>query len=397
MLNNKHMFFGVLMIFPMLGTSFYIHSMSLAVFSMVGYFFAFLYLLVCRSRINESFFLLSCFLVLSMFSALISAILIMADGFQFRANTFFGIAFGILYFLAIKELFFKLKSSQLNWLLCSALTFVLVFFYIQFFAYFLFGYDVDFMAPITGETQRLDGYVQETNIGMFKRVAGLFAEPAVHGYVVNVILMALCLRRALPLFLFILGIASIWLSFSASGILLSLIPIGLYFMSISAPAKVLAASVFTVFILFFSADLYMVFHQQMERISNITNDASGADRLRFLGYFSSNVDHLFFGFGVFTDIREVVPPSNFFVSVIYAFGLPSALVFLFVIVRYVGRYIGGFRLLLFLLYGVILNFPISSPFFWLNFSIVFMGVMFTGRNSIQKPNNLQKLSVKGTI
>lgn len=397
MSNFKHVIFGALMIFPMLGTSFYIHSFSLAPFSVFGYFFACLYLLFCNSKINDALFLVGGVVCLSLLSALVSAIFIFLDGFEFRVNTFFGVVLGVLYFLALKELFYKLQPTQLNRLLLGAIVIVLAFFYIQFFSYFLFGYDVDFMMPVTGEAQRLDGYVQETSFGLFKRVAGLFAEPAVHGYVVNVILIALCLRRSLPMPIFVLGIASVWLSFSASGILLSLMPIALYLVFASRFVKVVVATVAFLVILLFSEDFYMVFNQQIERISHIADDASGADRLRFLDYFLANLDHLFFGFGIFTDIREVVPPSNFFVSVVYALGLPSALLFVAILVGFVRRYVKGLRFWIFILYGVLLNFPISSPFFWLNFSIMFMGVMIFDRSSCQGLGAKQKSSIKGAI
>lgn len=367
---DRSFIYSILLFLPFVGTSYYFSSLGLAPFSIIGYAFA-LFLLVKYNGYNKSIFLsIYLFIYLSVVFLPVSLYWIIFEGLTFRLNTFLGIFLGVILFISSELLAKKLNSvvfqSCLNVLLCV----VLFFFYFQFFAMFLFDVHIDFIVSVTGEEQRLTGHSRSIEgIGVFTRTSGIFAEPALHAYMVIVLLICMININCLKLPAFIFSIVSVWLSFSASGILLSVIPIVMYILRSEISVKF---AFFTIVVFFFASYFelfYLVFEEQFLRLVNIFDDDSGSHRLEFVSFFLENKLVFFGGFGVFVNIMDVVPPSTFIVSVIYCFGFPLTLFFLVVIFAKALENYGFFGAIIFIIICILVAYPISSPFFWFAMSL----------------------------
>lgn len=105
------------------------------------------------------------------------------------------------------------------------LKFHISFFYLQFFLYYFAGITVDFLAPITGEEQRMfGGSFSFPLIDRFMRAAGLFSEPGTYATFVApfVALFERCYgKKPGDSRLFWLALCSLFLSLSIFGIIFS--------------------------------------------------------------------------------------------------------------------------------------------------------------------------------
>lgn len=119
----------------------------------------------------------------------------------------------------------SLNLFNLKTLLKTFLTINIFCFYLQLFVYYIFGYHIDFIEPITGETQRVLGGTFQLFFGSFIRPSGLFSEPGTYALFVAP-MVCLYTRYAVnnnyENRLWYLCIFSLFLSFSLYGIVFAI-------------------------------------------------------------------------------------------------------------------------------------------------------------------------------
>lgn len=369
-----------------LGSSFVFGVYSLPLFSLIGYVLAFFYYLVSRAeKFYKEWQLLSLYFIISAVSIISTLSYSEYDSINITVNTFLGMLLGLCFCIIFKH-FIILYSEFQRKLVCAlkiTLVVSLIFLYIQFFGYFIFGHNIDYMKPVTGEPQRLFGYVQHIYGYKFQRVSGFFAEPAVYAFITNVLMISIIRHKAMPMWLFILSVCSVFLTFSASGIMLAIIPVTIYFFSISKQKKCCIILLLLMIIGIYHSELYNLFGQQFDRMVNFQTDPSAASRLDFIKFFDSHLDVFLFGYGVFADLKALVPPAAFLTSMIYNFGVFLSVIILIPMLYSAYKQMFFFDFVLFCFFALILNYPNASPFFWFIYSVLYVSL---SKNSIVKEN-----------
>jgi hypothetical protein len=108
------------------------------------------------------------------------------------------------------------------------LTFHIIFFYIQFFSFYLFKIHIDFLFPITGEEQRVfGGSFELPYFNSFMRACGLFNEPGTYVTFIAPFLVLFGRWRNIfnkkEQYIYALSLASLFLSFSVFGIVFGIL------------------------------------------------------------------------------------------------------------------------------------------------------------------------------
>jgi hypothetical protein len=365
---------SAILILPFVGSSIYIPSTGVPPFPLLAYSFAIFYLAKHGVRKDRLTLICGLLIVFALSSSLQSIYWIAVDSINIRLNSFLGVVFGVTLFLAGSNFFNKTRARYLDLTLGFFLLLILGFFYIQFLSQFLLASKIDFMKPISGDAQRHAGHlVAVEGLGTFSRISGIFAEPAVHAYMTIMVLTAMLFRKSASNLLFFLSLCSVWLSLSASGIALSLIPIWIKLVTIKRKDVALILSVITLVFVCFGV-LSTIFEPQINRILNWQGDASSLDRLRFIGFLNENPSVLLFGFGFFADIRLLIPPAGFIASLVFHLGLPLAFVFLILMAYLPFKAQSKWRFFIFILLALFFGYPVSSPFFWISYTILYVSM-----------------------
>jgi hypothetical protein len=148
-----------------------------------------------------------------------------------------------LVLLSGTALFFAIKSEILASILAKVILIHIIFFYIQFFCFYVLGIRIDFLEPITGEAQRT--YFDDIELPILStifRACGLYNEPGTYANHLAFLtaifsyLKSATIRHSLT---FYSAIISLVLSFSAFGIVFSAI-----ILLASKASKLLALSIF---------------------------------------------------------------------------------------------------------------------------------------------------------
>lgn len=374
MKRSYSVFYSFGLILPFVGSSIYLPSIGVALFPLLGYFLLVLYLVSYGLTYDKAICAYGLLFFIAALSLIQSTYWVATKSIDIRINAFAGVALGGTFFLCVRNLFQRTKAYHLDLSLKLFLLLILLFFYVQFLGQFLLDFKVDFLKPFTGEGQRLASHgVTVERLGAFARTSGIFAEPAVHAYMTNIVLTALIYRKSVSNLLFFLALCSIWLSLSASGMALSLIPI---FIKLGKGVKREAVGFLIVALmaLVYLETLSDIFGAQISRVLNWQSDASAIDRLRFIDFFNDNPVVFFFGYGFFTDIRLLSPPAGFWVSLIVHLGLPMALVSLLLIAYVPFKELRKRTFCIFALLALFFGYPVSSPFFWISYTLLYVSM-----------------------
>ena len=274
--------------------SYYFPSIGLAIFPPLG----FILLLLLNNKLDEKYVIpLLLILVIFFISLLIGFI---NNSFYLHIPTLLGTLLGpFLLFLFIKvnpdnykKLFFALQKVLVTHL---------VFFYLQLIAFYLLGYQIDYLFIITGENSRNTAFGV---ISEFFRPSGLLNEPATYSLFIFAFSLFYFLIKKQVDCLLVLAILSLLLTFSASGILLFLISVAFIF---------LKQAINNVLILIVPISLSLIILRQIDFSENIFYkyfqsrfegglDADGSTSQRYTGaidvFFNSKLYNKIFGFGI---------------------------------------------------------------------------------------------------
>ncbi|HII4378959.1 TPA: hypothetical protein ACY4P7_000939 [Vibrio parahaemolyticus] len=368
---NRFGFLPVFIFFIYFGItlrSLYFQSISLAPFPVVSMLLSyafFLKALTDRKSINKD---IVSFLSILMIFLSLSLLITLADkDNKLNINSILGINLNILFFLAIylnRDVFLKYISS-LNLVLFVHFSF----FFIQLISFHFLGEKIDFLQPITGETQRVNGFssLEANGFSMF-RPSGLFNEPGNYAVHVLTIMWLLKVNDKINHVFEKLLLLSIILSFSLSGMLgvFAYLLITYNYLKISI-RKLIISSVIFLGLLFYFYDL--IFLYITERVGNIGADNSANVRLSaFDAIFDFSEFNQLFGLGFANDKIDIHLPTIPYFLVTFGF---VGFVFACVIFSYV-LYKSNVnrKTYLFFLAISFQFYTIMHPLFWLFLTLI---------------------------
>lgn len=371
---------GYLLLLPFLGASFYFDPPGVAFFPLISSLVSVFYVLRCRglkyldeyhSNFIKSFWLL---LALCIFSLLVSLINIATMGLSFRLNSFIGLILGFFTFWAI-NIWSRRSPHDFDRPVKILIFLAIGFFWFQFLFFYFSGVEIDFMVNVTGEEQRLIGHQRFIpGLGNLRRSSGIFAEPALYSYVIISLVTLLVYRRACSLGSLVFCLISAILSFSASGLVFSLFPMMLAIFKSRSFSKWIIILV-VCFIIFWFYDFFVIiFQNEINRVSGFDQDSSGIQRLEFIDAIMNDPFFFAFGYGLFSDTRQILPPSGFVASVIFSVGFFGFFWILIVFYFLLRRSLDAMGFLIVALLGLLFNYSFTSVFFWFIFSILAAGV-----------------------
>lgn len=165
------------------------------IFGVAMLFIDAIFIALSRQKLNvqpakAAFAIVSLFMLYVISSSIIGAYY---NGFTILWQRSAFVVFAVLILYAV-NVYQSVGLKIMEWPLTIVLIVHLVFFYIQLMLVGFFSMEVDFIAPITGESQRIFG--GSYDIGLFSqffRPAGLFAEPGTYA---NMIFIIFLLREA---------------------------------------------------------------------------------------------------------------------------------------------------------------------------------------------------------
>lgn len=242
----------------------------------------------------------------------------------------------------------------------------ITFFYLQLTSYYLTGYAIDFLAPVTGEEQRMfGGSFTFPFIDTFIRPAGLFNEPGT--YVTYVAPFVALFSRYYDKtksnkYTFWLALASIFLSFSTFGFVFGAV-ILLFFKNISLFMRIY---IFIIVIAIAGPYFYdrFIFRPSIELDTGIEIRKIYINQsLRFL---LSNPINLIFGAGLLTtdpraELGMAINDSSLILYFLHFVGLPITIIFGSVLIYVAMRLDRASRISMFIV--LLSKHSIFAPFF----------------------------------
>ncbi|MEH0787247.1 hypothetical protein [Vibrio alginolyticus] len=282
-------------------------------------------------------------------------------------NSIIGINLNIILFLTIylKRDFFISNIKIIN----IVLFIHLLFFIIQLVSFHFFGEKLDFLEPITGESQRINGFssIESSNFSMF-RPAGLFNEPGNYSIHILTLMWILKINDKISPFFEKILVFSIVLSFSLSGIAAAIAYVVITFnYSKFSIRNFFLSSLIISFVMFNFYDLISLY--LTERIGNIGSDNSANVRLSaFDAVFDFSQFHQLFGLGFANDKLDIHLPTIPYFLVTFGYIGTFIVVLLFFYFLYhfnVNAKTGWFFLVLSFQFYTIMH-----PLFWLFFALV---------------------------
>lgn len=200
--------------------SYYFYNINIALFTYIGALLFILYEIKSIKIQNMKFLINNLYININILSTyFLSQIM----SFPYKITAGLSFTFNQLFILIKLN---NLKYRNLKKIVGVVLITHVLFFYIQFFSYYLFGGSIDFISWLTGEYQRnLDG--SNTILGyLIYRASGLYIEPST--YTAHVFALLLISRNEVSLKVRVLTLLSTFLSFSTVGLLYSLIYLFLF-------------------------------------------------------------------------------------------------------------------------------------------------------------------------
>lgn len=280
--------------------SIYFRQISLAPFPMLGFLMG-VFAIFSKTRINQKDILL----LLGFYSIIFISILIGFLGAEYNNVVFYAPRLiGWLLFPISIVVFKKLFNIYTIDKLFKIINWVILFhaglFIIQFIYFKLTGDRIDFLEPITGEKQRIGASKLKEFGSSNIRASGIYSEPGsytIYIYILTVI--AFDLKKKLTPIM-IVGLATMFLSFSMTGIFLAIFFVAIYIYLNPLTKK----QIFNMILMLFLVGMLIIYNREiflgpiLNRMANISDDGSSTAR------FASGIEQfifdgkLFIGYGI---------------------------------------------------------------------------------------------------
>jgi len=359
MLSNFLFFISILF---MTLYSYYFYEIGLPILPIFGYFLLLfvVYLRKQNIKINKYLFYIFSFMVIVFIIGVLPSIFM---NFNVDIKSILGFILTITTFFIIYRNF---KNKEFEITINIIIKILILFWIVHFIHYHIFGEFIDFLSPITGETQRqtfwLSGVVRPTS---------LFTEPSMY---CNTMLVFFYIRLLLNSFrisfIDVLIILTFYLSFSSYGIIvMSIFLTALFLRNITLKNLIYFTSI--VFLIIFLIFYFDILNLQsidtlIERLSNPLNDQSGKDRVigSIFDFFNeTTLLTQLFGFGLGNAQHNGYLVSNGIFYLIMNVGIIGFIIFItvFFILILQTKYI-TLNLLIFFL--SIVNGPIFTFYIW---------------------------------
>ena len=274
--------------------SYYFPVIKLAIFPPLG----FILLLIINHKVEKKYLIPLLLILLIFFISLLIGFV--NNNFFIYAPTLLGTLLGpFLLFLFIKvkhDNYYKLFIA-----LQKVIFTHLIFFYTQLIAFYIFGYQIDFLYIVTGENSRNDAF---GIISDFFRPSGLLNEPATYSlFIFAFSIFYFLIKKKIDLLL-LLAILSLILTFSASGILLFIFfTFFIFYKIIIKNISFLLSTTIIILIIIsqfnFSENIFYKYFQS--RFDNGL-DTDGSTSQRYTGalevFYNSKMYNIILGFGI---------------------------------------------------------------------------------------------------
>lgn len=350
--------------------SYYFYNIKLAPFPILGSLI--LLLVGVKNRPTKESVKIAGFFSIFFFTSIVWAIINKLDFIYI--NSIIGTFLGLLFFIIFQKYFKNINKEAVSKIIKRVILLHLLFFTIQFIAFYLGGILIDYLYPITGEASRF--FFGGALTGLV-RCTGLFNEPATYSYYIGglIFLNILMLKKIDKLTIF--AIISIALTLSISGILLSSLLYFYFSFFISKKMKnififsIVSVFIISIVLLYFNDNVYIYL---LERFSNLSDDNS--TNTRFFDSFdflkSKNITIQLFGVGLGNYTNDVSLTPSGIIGLISSFGLIGYIIFLAILFFYTKKngIINFIMLNIFLLSTI----TIQIVFFWFLFSIYYYNV-----------------------
>jgi hypothetical protein len=286
-------------------------------------------------------------------------------------NTVIGTIINLIFLLFFIQFFKNIKSELVSKILKIVIQIHLLFFLIQFIAFYGFGLFIDYLGPITGENSRIEFGGAITG---FARCTGLYNEPAAYSYFIGGLVFLRMLVTKQIDFISKIGLFSLILTLSISGIILAFLLYTYYVIFVYKKLTgiltylTLITLITTLVILYFNDSIYSYI---FDRFTNFSDDTSV--NIRFTSSFEflntrGYIDRLF-GLGLGNSVKNVGLATSGIVGIFTSFGIIGGLGFislLFYSIR--PKHIFDF---LFFLIFLLSTITIQTVYFWFIFSIFY--------------------------
>ena len=364
----------------------YFREINLAPFPLIA--FLFIFTIVDKGKLNqiEANFIFT-FLCLIFISITIGFINIeyLSTHFHYFPRTLGWLLFPISV-IFFRKAFLQFDKLKLEKILKIILIIHISFFFIQYFTFTLFNTKIDFLYKITGEIQRT-GATKLKDFSNSIRATGLFSEPGSYSvYIYILVSMKLLITKKID-WVMLLGIISMLLSFSMTGILMVGYFIVFYLFITSYDVK----KIKNLFFLFFGLSLLLYFKSAVflgpiqDRLLNLKDDSSA--EARFEGgynYFIQN-DFFYTGLGIGT-LSEKITASSVILGGLFELGIVLLVLFLLLQFIYAYKWSNNFICILILLPVLMSNISFNQIIYSIFYS--FITLNHNALKSNQKENHL---------
>lgn len=312
--------------------SYYFYEIHMSPFPLLSFFL--LFISQQKIKFDKSIFFLST-LFLSLF--LLSIIIGMIQKLDvIYINSIFGILLGPIFLLILIHFIKKIGKTNYSKILSTVLALHLLFFFFQFFSFFIFNFKIDYLKFITGEESRFNGYGAISDL---IRCTGLFNEPATYSYFIfSLVYIRFLCNKNLSLIDHI-GLFSILLTFSFSGIGLFVFMQFYFWVIIKKNMKSLV--VFLLLILAILCIVEFFFNETLKfylisRIEGVDSDNSTNTRLAdgFNFFFSLPFSYQIFGLGIGNYSFQVSTTASSYMYIFTTFGVALGFLFLILFILY---------------------------------------------------------------
>ena len=328
----KYTLFYTGIIFLLTLQSYYFYEIRLSPFPLLSFFLFFI--TQEKIKFDKSIFILSAsFLSLFLLSIIIGIIQKLDIIY---INSVYGILLGPIFLLLFINFLNKIGKINYSKVISIVLALHLIFFFFQFFSFFLFNLEIDYLKLITGEESRFNGYGAISDL---IRCTGLFNEPATYSYFIfSLVYIRFLCNMNLSLIDHI-GLLSILLTFSFSGIGLFVFMHCYYWIIIKKNVKSLVVFLFLILAIIWIVEIF--FNETLKfylinRIMSFDSDNSTNTRLSdgFNFFFSLPFSYQIFGIGVGNYSFQVSTTASSYMYIFTTFGFALGFMFLILFILY---------------------------------------------------------------
>ena len=358
--------------------SFYFHDLKIAPFSLIAAIILSGFGLKSFRNISHEkvlsphlVFFLCIYLAISLIWSVISS---RQPNIYFYFQSFAGFILSIGAFIGMLSFASspQLKQSAFN--AVRTMFFISLFlFYLQAASWYIYGYELDYLATITGEEQRLIGHTMEIGSISTKRISGLFSEPGLYCWVMiglgHFLFEKSSAQEAWSSqdLIYILYLLSIVNSFSFFGWGMIFISELIRSLKNASPKSLLMFMI--TFGGIFAALYPFIVGYWENRILLLQDDGSYNDKLEafnVLSYYFSDIYYLLLGIGIATKIET--PSLGFAQSTLLALGGLGSITLLLFIIHTSFKTPGRLTSKIFVVYYIVFTgYYLSSTITWFIF------------------------------